>query len=361
MKIKILTAAALIAAPVLLAFQPRATSIEFSIAEGTSKTKTFTHALEMELDDMSMLMNGQESPMTPDIQMSISGDFDATVTDEYLKMGDGSPAVLLRTYDSMEQTRSSEMEMDMMGQVQSSESSTGSKSELEGSTVKFTWNEDEGEYVASFPDGDGEEELLEGLEEDMDLRMLLPDGEVSEGDEWKLDPQALKSVLNPGGDLKLIPEESDDDDNMMGMNSDFGDADDWFTEDLDGEVMATFSGMRETSDGDKVAAIAITFAISNAIDMTEDMREEMENADLPPEAGEMEVNSMDIEIELEGECTLLWNVAEGYAHSFEMESDITFLVDINMGISAQGMDMEIEQSLEFSGSMNGSTTVGADE
>lgn len=361
MKTKILTFAALLTVPAALAFQPRATSISFTVAEGATKNKSFTNNLEMSLDDMSMLMNGNESPMMPDISLQVSAGFELQVTDEYVKMREGAPATLSRTYESMDQTRNSEMEMDIMGQVTSQDSSAGSESELEGSTVHFKWNSDEGDYKPSFPDDEGEAELLEGLTEDLDFRSLLPDDEVSEGDEWKVEPIALRDILLPGGDLKLIPEESDDEADMMGMNSDVGSANDWFTDDLEGEVLATFAGMRETEGGTKVAAITFTFEITNAVDLTESMQEGMDDADLPPEVGEMELNSVDLELELEGEGTLLWDISAGCAHSFEMESDLALLMDVSMDISAQGMDMNIEQSLEFSGTLNAEASIGADE
>lgn len=354
MKTKTLCASALLFAPALLAFQPRATSIAFTVAEGTSNTKTFSNTMTMSLDDMQMLLNGNESPMMPQIDMTIESGLTITVSDDYVKMGDGAPAKLKRTYDSLEQTRNMEMEMDIMGQVQNQDTATGSESELVGESVLFTMSE--GEYIPTFAEGEGDEKLLENLAEDLDLRGLLPDGEVDEGAEWKVDPVVLKDILVPGGDLKFIPEEADDGD-MMGMDSEMGDFEDWFSEDIEGEVLATFKGMKETEDGTKVAIISITIELANAVDLTEKMQEGLENADLPPEAGDMEMNSMDIEMELEGEATLLWDIAAGRAHSFEMESELSLLVDMSMSVSAQGMDMEIDQSMEFSGSMTASASV----
>lgn len=359
MKIKTLSLVALLASPVLLAFQPRGTAITFTVEEGSTKSKTFTNSLEMSLDDMSMLMNGQESPMMPEMDLTVTAGFELTVTDEYVKMREGGPEKLLRTYESMDQTRRTEMEMDLMGQVQTQDTSVGSESELEGSTVQFKWSGDG--YVASFPDDDGDEELLENLAEDLDLRELLPDGEVEEGDEWKVDALALQDILTPGGDLKLIPEEADSGDSMMGMDSDMGSTSDWFSDDIEGEITATYAGMREVEGGGKVAVIKLAIEISNAVDLTEKMQEGLADAELPPEAGEMEVNSMDVALELEGEATLLWNLAAGCAHSFSMESDLTLTVDISMAVSAQGMDMEIDQTLEFSGTMNAEASISDEE
>ena len=356
MKLKALSLAALVFVPALLAFQPHGTGVSFHVEEGTSKTKTITSTVSMVLDDMSMLMNGQESPMMPSIEMNIESTMNVTVTDEYVKMGDGAPTKLLRSFDTLEQTRDMEMEMDIMGQVQNQDNSGTSSSELEGSSVLFTWSEDSGEFVASFPDDDGDEDLLENLTEDIDFRSLLPDGEVSEGDEWKVDPIVLKDILTPGGDLKFEAEEDDDAEDMMGMDSEMGDFDDWFSEDVEGEVIATYAGMKETDDGTKVAIIKFAIEVENAVDLTEKVQAGLDDADLPMEGGSMDINSMDIEIALEGDATLLWNVSEGCAYSFELSTDLMLTIDISMSVSAGGMDMEIDQSLEFSGTMASEAT-----
>ena len=50
-------------------------------------------------------------------------------------------------------------------------------------------------------------ELLKGLNEDMDLRALLPKDEVKVGDEWDIEVSGLASVIAPGGERKIKPEE----------------------------------------------------------------------------------------------------------------------------------------------------------
>ncbi len=351
---KTLLATTLVLTPALFAFGLRGTTIEFGVAEGATKTKSFTNVVELTMDDMSMLVNGQESPMMPDIEMSTTTTISVSVSDEYVAMGEGQPLKLKRTYDSIEQGTDIAMEIDMMGQVQNNDTSMPASTELEGIEVLFSWDEEADDYVASFPEGEGDEDLLEGLLEDMDLRQFLPSGEVSEDEEWEVAPGALLTVLAPGGNLKLIPEEMDSED-MMGMNQDMGDFSDWFSEDLEGAVTATYKGTRETDDGVTVGVISIAIDITNAVDMTEIVQEKL--SDLPDEMGEMEVTSMDLALELEGEATLLWDLTGGCAHSFEMTSDFGMLMDIAMSISTQGMDMEIEQSMEFSGSLTSSATI----
>lgn len=349
-----LLVATLVLTPALFAFTPRGTALKFSVAEGSTKTKTFTSNAELTLDDMGMLLNGQESPMMPDIEMAVTTNFSVTVSDDYLAMGDGQPKKLKRSFDSVEQSTDMEMEIDVMGQVQNNDMSIPTSSELDGAEILFTWDDELGDYVASFPEEEGDKELLEGLTEDMDLRSFLPGSDVSEGDEWEVEPFALLTVLAPGGNLKLIPEDIDSAD-AMGMNQDMGDFNDWFTEDMEGAVNATFKGTKETEDGAKVGVIAVSVKITNAVDLTEMMQEGL--SELPDEAGEMEVSSMDLALELEGEGTLLWNLSAGCAHSFEMTSDFGLQMDIAMSLSTGGMEMDIEQSMEFSGSLTSTASV----
>ena len=58
-----------------------------------------------------------------------------------------------------------------------------------------------------FEEGDtGDTEHLEGLVEDMDLRVLLPDQEVDPDDSWELEPADMAHVFRPGGELWILPE-----------------------------------------------------------------------------------------------------------------------------------------------------------
>jgi hypothetical protein len=188
----------------------------------------------------------------------------------------------------------------------------------------------------------------------MDFRSLLPDGEVDVDDEWGVDISAFTAVMAPGGDLKLISEEVES--GMMGMNSEFGSTSDWFSEDVEGEVTATFTGTRESDDGVALAVIEITVEIENAVDMTDMMMEAMDDAELPPEVQGMEIDHMDIEVAVEAEGTLMWNLEEGRAESFELSGSFEFIMDMGMAISAQGMEMEMEQVMEMSGTTTTSVT-----
>lgn len=347
---------ALLVSPTLFASPLAETKIAFTVSEGATNTKAFKSTVELTLDSLDMTMNGQAPPMMPEMDMTVTSNQEVVVSDEYLSMRDGAPRKLKRSYDTLSGHTDMHMEMDMMGTTQTQDTPMEMSSELEGKSVLFAWNEDEGEYVAKFPEEGGDEELLKGLAENMDLRDFLPEGPVSEGDEWEVPPAAIAHILAPGGNLKLLPENVDME-GMMGMNSNMGSMADWFTESIQGTVKAKFTGTRQTDDGAKVGAIELHVDITNAVDLTEMVEAAMENVELPPEAGDMDFDHLDLDLDLTAEGTLLWNLEAGRFQSLDLSGDLSLNMNIGMSISAQGMDMNIEQTIEMSGTVTQNANV----
>lgn len=340
--------------PALVAFTLPETSLVFGVKDGATSAKTFKSSIQLTLDDMKTTINGQDPPMMPEMEMTLATEFEAAVSDEYVEMGAGAPKQLKRTYDKLSMHTDMSMEMEMMGNSQNQETPMTFASELQGKTVVFKLDEESGEYDATFPDEEGDAELLADLTEDMDLRGFLPPGAVSEGDSWDVAPSELAQILAPGGNLKLMPEDMED----MGidmMQSNFGSMSDWFTDQLKGEVKGTFTGVRE-EEGAKYGVIQIQIDITNAVDLTEMVEAAMEEIEMPPEAGDIDFDHMDLELEFEGEGTLLWNLDFGQAHSLELSGDFGLLMNMGMAMSGPGMEMDIENTMEMSGTMNESAT-----
>ncbi|MCH2106989.1 MAG: hypothetical protein MK291_10140 [Planctomycetes bacterium] len=340
----------LFAAPLLISGERRGTEIAFGVESGSTITKSFEFETEMTLDNFDMTMNGQEPPMMPGMDMTVLTTINIEVEDTYSKVDGGRPTMLTRSFETLSGSSDVAMELDIMGEVQSQDMSVASESVLEGEAVEFVWNEEEGAHEATLPDGSSlDEEDVEGLVEDMDFRSLLPDGEVDEGDEWEVPLESIHLILAPGGDTKLVPEEME---GMggLGSGSEMGSANDYFNEDVEGEFTATFAGMRKTDDGE-VAVIKFSFELSNAVDLTDQTREAMEDSDLPAEVGEMEIEHVDIEVEYEGEGELTWNLEAGHFHTFEATGEFGMIMDQAMVINAMGQEMALEQNMEFSGSL----------
>lgn len=327
-------------APALMAFGTRGAEVSYHPEKGSTVSKTFEMQSEIALDEFTIAQNGQEMDpsMIGEMEVNVTTTVTIAVTDEYVAVERGArPTKLTRTYDTLSTKSTYAGSNPMVGDM--SQEMDGA-SELEGLRVTFTWDDDAGEYIAEFAeDSDGDQALLEDLTEDLDLRDFLPSSEVSEGDTWEVDPAELREIFVPGGAVKIemdVPDEMD----MSGAQPSPSE----FMGDFDGEVTAEFVGLREEG-GVKVAVIAIEAEVSTAKDMTsfaEEMMGGMEGVD-------MTVESMDMEWEFEGKGELLWNVERGVVYSFDMSGEISQTIDTAVGISMQGMEMNVEQSMVFSG------------
>lgn len=333
--------------PLLLASNAPATRVAFTVADGKSLTKSFEMKSDLSLEDMTM--GGAAGGMMPDIEMTMGIAYKVSVTDEYAKVDGGTPKKLKRTFDALGSDVTTSMKMEIMGQSRDADTNSSAESELEGKSVLFTWDGEKKEFVRAFEPAGGEEKLLEGLREDMDLRALLPDGEVKEGEEWNIDPKELVDVLAPGGDLALKPKESGGEEDGMGMGpSGMENLADMFGDDVEGKATAKFTGMREV-DGAQCAVVKLTIAIKSKTDMTEQVREQLKGEDPPEGVESMDITSLDVEYELEAEGELLWNVAGGHFHSLDLSGTNNFKSDQAISMKVGGRDMAIEQSMEFSG------------
>ena len=354
MKHQLLFAALTItASPFLMSGEGRGTEIAFSVSSGTTLTKTFEDTTDITMDSFDMTMNGQEPPMLPSMDLSIRSEMTMVFEDTYKDISDGRPASVSRTFETLSGEGESSMEMEIMGETQNEDMAQVMSSVLEGESVEFKWDEKEESYSTVLPEGSAlDEDDVEDLLEDTDFRALLPDGEVSEGDEWEIEVSKLQGILSPGGDTLLDPEDTEEGPSAMGMgNNDMGSLNDYFNEDCEGEFTAVFDGMQKTDDGE-FAAIKFTFEVSNAIDMTEQVQESLEDGELPEGVGEMEIEAVDIEVAYEGEGVLLWDLKAGHFHSFEASGEFEMITDQAMLIEAMGQEMSIEQSMEFGGSLS---------
>ena len=335
--------AALAAVPTLLAVTLPRESISFAPREGLVLAKTFESTAEMSLDEMDMLMNGEPMPMEIEMEMTNSISSTIEVVDTYLAVGDGRPTRLLRKFESADSSSEMSASSMMTGEMSATVDAT---TELVGLGVVYTWDAEAGEYTVAFDeDSDGDEELLEDLAEDMDLRALLPSGDVAVGDSWEIDPESMVDVLSPGGDLKVLPDE-DALEEMGGMPA--GGPGMNMREmlgDITGDVTGTLDSIRE-EDGRRLAVIVIEVDIEATNDLTEMVREALEEMEVPM-GGQMEIESVDVEMSLAGEGTLLWDLAGGHFVEFNLSAGMDFTMDQAMALSGPQGDMTMEQAMGF--------------
>jgi len=338
-----------LAVPALVSLALPGDEVRFAPEAGTELAKTFNTTVELSLDEMRMVMNGEEQDASMlQMEMTMTNSSEFAWTDTFGTTTDGHPARLARTFNALSNTTTTSQSNQFTGSV---DNDVSSASELEDKTVNFVWNEDESKYDASFPeDDDSDVELLDDLIEDTDLRGFLPESAVAVGDTWSIDANYLINLMGPGGNLKLVPDEADMPDGAgPSPGSDLS-----FSEmlgEIEGDVDCEYKGLREV-DGNKFAAIAISVDVTSANDLTEMIKEKMDAIDMSEQGVEMDFQSADVELAIEGEGTLLWDLEAGHFASFDLSADMSQTMDMAMSMGTPMGDMDIEQTIEMSGTIN---------
>ncbi len=335
---------AALASPLVVALALPKSKIEFAIPEGSRSTKAYAMELQLSMEEFSMTINGSELPMLQGIVMKAEAGVQVMVSDEYVSMANSAPTSLKRTYDKLSDTRAVTIE-----RPNNSNFEIKANSKLQGKTVVFDWNTAKSCFDTRFTDEKSDKELLPGLLEDMDLRGLLPEVEVTKGDKWTISPASLSLALAPGGDLKFVSEKPDNPASDLGPSGfgSYGDSSHWFNEKLSGEVTATFEGT-DTSDDEQLAVITIVVDVQNQVDLRviapfepQDDRE-----------AEYEATSKDLKVGYKAEGKLLWDLSKGRAHSFHLSGKLSLVLNLKLqGIAGRSEGKVLEQTIGMSGTM----------
>lgn len=332
----------LFATPILLALAPRADVVTFHPDSGSSASKSYEITGNLSLGDFSMFVNGQDmSAMVPmeDVEVDFSMMMD--VSDEYVSVEDGKMLELVRLYESIEGSWEAPDDSGEMDELD----------DLVGKKVRFAWNAEDEAYEIEFHEDEGDEELLEGLGIDMDFTGLLPSGDVSEGDEWSVPAKQLATALTLGSEFEdmafddLASEaETEEEQMILGMVQD--------------EILPQFEAMMEEFQGSctylgrrdgGIGAIRVAVDSQGSVDLVDAIVSLVE-AQVPPEAGvEVSVEDASIEIGVEGEGELLWNVEAGTFAGFSMRAEVEVYIDVAIAADMQGQSQDLEASIEMLG------------
>lgn len=293
-------------------------TLAFGPKEGTKLAKRFAHHMQLEKRSMTISMGGRELPaeLTEKAVFDMEGRQEVEVVDEYQKLGDDRPLVLARTYSKLADAQTENIQM--IGMPEPREKKVEKESKLEGKTVLFRWDEEKDEYAKEWKGDEEDDELLQGLKEDMDLRKLLPGKAVAEGDSWKLELKECKELLGPGGDFGFEEEGEEKDDN------------DGFEENLTGDVECTYAGTKDV-DGRKLGRITITCKGST-----------FQEPDDEEASGKMT-----FEFDLEGEA--LWDIEGHHLVSYELAGDATMKLDMSREFEAGDKKHEMVIQIELGG------------
>lgn len=321
--------------PLTLALAAVADDVSFHPASSTKVEKELRIEAELQLKDLSASMNGEPMPGEMLDQLaaqSILLSLGVDVTETFVATKNGAPTDLLRSYDKVTTT------MEIGDEVQEPESAN----ELEGKTVRFLWDEDAAEFKKSFHESNGDDSLLESLIDDMEVRALLPGKKVSADDTWEVDGDKLTALFFPGGVAGGVSSDGDgpDVDAMSeAMAEQFAEA---FK---DFRVRCTYKGSRE-SDGKQVGEIAFTYDGNGSLDLGSVLDEL--SGSFGPGAEDMDITA-DATLKLKGEGTLLWDLATGSLHSYEMQADVGLGFNLQLRTSQQGQQFEFALGGELGG------------
>ncbi len=313
----------------LIALSSPSEEIAFRVAADTTLARTLESEYSMQLASMTFTMNGEELPSDAfgevDIQIDHSESF--VVTDAFEAVADGRPQRLRRTFDELGGRESSSF----TSEEGEANDASDYQSALEGKTVVFTWNGDEERFDAVFAAGlEGDQSLLDELEEDMDLRRWLPAGELAEGESWSVDARAFACILDPGGDLGLEDTE--------GEEADTSAQDAELRANLAGTITATLTSTRE-EDGVKQAVIALEV----------DTHTHTESALGPDElpGGGRGTRRVEVRFLLAGE--LRWDLVHGHALILELSGENGLESVETITGEFEGERLEQAQTMVFAG------------
>jgi len=330
----------------LVCLAPPGEEIAFDLEAGSVVTKTIVDTSTFDLDDLTLSFNGADMSAMLDLEVSVQFEQSVQVTDTYDEVGDGRPLRLTRSFDELSMEVSASATFGGQGDSQDTEA----ESELEGLTVVFTWDPEDEDYDVEFADDEGDPDLLEDLDADLDLLALLPDEEVSEGDTWEVDLQEIGGLVRPGGDLKLLPrdgaEQAEAFQNALGDGLQKA-----FAEAFEGTCTCTLVGFVSDEDG-RLAEISVEVDASATYDMSEAMLAMIDA--LSEQTGEqvpdVSIDAADLSLDVTGSGTIFWDLEAGRLRSYETLGDFEFAVDVSMFIDDSSQPVSMEGAAELSGS-----------
>jgi hypothetical protein len=252
------------------------------------------------------------------------------VEDELGAVAEGRPREFQRLYRKAGITRELEIPEDCV--ITDLEAKREQTSPLEGRRVRFAWNEGKGEYDRESggdeEEGGIDEALLDELQEDLDLRFLLPPGEPAEGNLWEIEPALFAAILTPGG--FLVPPE------MTGERKEFSarERDYLLPEGLPweyfvkpaGKITGEFLGVRE-KEGVRLAAIEIRGNLED---------EEAELIEVFDERIGREHQQADTDFEMEGKGLLLWDLERNLPASFQFTGKLRLSLNVEWLVTQRG-------------------------
>jgi hypothetical protein len=332
MKTLVLACAFLLVPPlareVTLAYAPEA---------GATLHRTFDASAKLSLEEVAWLLDGEEQRTMDEVEQRTEFQEHIVVTDHLGEIEHGRPQDLVRTFDELEQQNTTESG----DRAETSEET----SSLVGKSVRFAWSADDEAYEATAaPGSEVPHEVLSRLVEDMDLRALLPDGDVEKGDEWEIPVMAYLAWMWPGGHLAF---------HVEGEELDLGAQDfyDQVVENLEGSGRARFLEVRE-EEGHEVAVLRVEFEIETSYETT---------LEADDEHGIPE-SKLQNEIQRKVEGEVLWDLGLGHARSAALDANVTLIRSRTVEVEdEEGGTHSLEERYTLEGTYEYRTSIEREE
>jgi hypothetical protein len=301
----------------------------FAVREGSTVRKVFEHHLKAESTAVRIYDAAidQLVDVTSTIGMTIDQSGTIEVADEYLAIADGRPAKLRRTFARIDEREDQHARYAMGGGRPDNHQDhlKLEASELEGRSVVFTLGSGASAYATAFANEGGDDALLDGLNEDMDFRFLLPPGKVAVGEEWAVDPKLCGAIVAPGGDLKLKQKDASSDPGWsIGRE---------LRKNLEGKAKAVWKGVRE-EDGRRVGVVGVEL----------DLKSAGESRAKDTKAGAIRFR---MDLALAGD--LVWDLEAGRFATFRAGGKLRYEMSARKTVEADGAPTESRYDIDFDG------------
>jgi hypothetical protein len=311
----------LLAAPValgLLALALPSDDVSFHPPAGAEVKKRLVVEIELKPERMEFTLNGESMPgeHVGGLDESALIRLAVTTTEKYVESRDGRPTDLLRTFDDLSLSLKSDSKQEEAPHFD----------RLEGKTVRFHWKDDGDAYERGFHESEGDDVLLLGLSDDMDLRSLLPGKNVSEGDGWDVRGARLGAVFLPGG----LPGEIAGDEDAGSLRSALEEIQAGLAKAIEeSKVSCKYRGSRDEG-GVHVAVIGFKLTGKGKVDLSKAVESLTEDEEVKPEVDATAT------LALEGEGELLWDLSAGRVHMFGMQLEADIDLDMKAEADVEG-------------------------
>jgi hypothetical protein len=312
----------------------------YSVPADAVIERAYTSRTELESEPAVVFVDGEEAPTGKqgELRLRVVDERTMKVVDTVKSTADGRPTEFTRAFGELDSQGVEKLvAIPKDGDETEKKTERERSSPLAGRTVRFTWDPKDEEYARKLEgetpksdetaDGDGpdDEELLEGLQPDLDWLVLLEDGPREKGASWSIDAKLFTRVQYPLGELHWVVAGQPRDPVSTAVTEQLNAS-------LSGEARATWDGVREV-DGRSLGVFTIHAELASKAE-----------AETPDGA---EVRKVEAELEYDGE--VLWDMAAGRIHSYALEGDVHTVLTSQRTVASPKGDHEIRQVFDLTG------------